>query len=93
MSTLTEDDTLIIEFLEFLEFLEFGVPCVRGGDHEAIVIMQCRFCPHSGFLCRRHLMTVRLEAELRLERAGKICCAICFTLASSFEDLFTVVNL
>lgn len=88
MSALTEDDTLIIEFLEF------GVPCMFGVGHDAVVMMSCLFCPNNaGALCSAHADAERAEVERLISRQGFVRCAFCFAKGATFDDVFGVVKL
>lgn len=88
MSTLTDEDTVV------LEGLDFEIPCGAGG-HAAHVSIACKHCGDQGFLCRDHWgkKRRRVDEYLRVHILGVVVCSVCKTQAWSVEDLVQVVPL
>lgn len=87
MSTLLDDDTIV------LEQLDFDVSCVHC-DGKADVYVKCRGCEsNAGNLCADHL--VKMQAYIEMLILGFMIprCRSCLRLATSFGSAYQVVPL
>lgn len=88
MSTLLDDETVV------LEHLDFEVPC-QVGEHAAHVSIACRSCRDQAFYCRDHWEAKRRRVDefLRSSIFAVVVCAACKLHAHSIEDLVEVIEL
>lgn len=84
MSTLLDQETVMIEALEF------DVECWHEA-HPATWSITCRTCGHGVFLCDPHLAEQRAQFEVSLKARRNPRCLTCSARGRAFDALFAVV--
>lgn len=89
MSTLLDEETIL------LEGLDFEIPCSAKVDHTADVSVLCRGCGSGAMYCAEHAEAIRRNVDLILAASplGVVACAHCKRVARSFDELAKVVPL
>lgn len=88
MSTLLDEETVI------LEALDFDIRCNQG-SHSADVIVRCRGCKAGTPLCAEHAELVHsiVDAAIAAGDVVHLVCVGCLRSAWSFDDAVEVVPL